>query len=165
MLSYAPILWIFLSLLFFSSWRAHFFLNSCPVFFYFSIRFVLSTNCTCVVRFTVLLYGGIFLIFFVDFYFTPYITTKHNNNNGTRHIMAWYDGMIDCNSIKNREGGKRNSSSSYDWQVPHQSHFSPPFCFVSLFLFFFLFYFVTAREGYRTIIDGNESIRYCGALQ
>ena len=61
--------------------------------------------------------------------------------------MAWYNGMIDCNSIKNREGGKRSSSSSYDWNLLHQSDFSFSFllCFsapYSSLFYFILFYFI-----------------------
>ena len=39
---------------------------------------------------------------FVDLYFTPYITTKHNNNNGMRHETVWLDRTIHCDSIKTR---------------------------------------------------------------
>ena len=37
---------------------------------------------------------------FVDFYFTPYNTTKHNNNNGMRHETAWLDRKIVHTFIK-----------------------------------------------------------------
>ena len=43
-----------------------------------------------------------FSLLFVDFYFTPYITTKHNNNNGMRHETVWLDRTIHCDSIKTR---------------------------------------------------------------
>ena len=109
----------------FPSWHAHFLGIPAP-FLYFSIRYVQYYLYEC----STTLHGNIrgmwFSLLLVDFYFTPYITTKHNNNNGMRHIMTIYDGMIDCNSIKNREDGKRSSSSSYDWKVPHKSHFLPP---------------------------------------
>ena len=94
-----------------------------------------------------------FSLLFVDFYFTPYITTKHNNNNGMRHKTAWLDRKIDCTCHHNGSDGKNNNSSSYDWKVQHQSHFSPPFCFASLLLIHILFY--RYSEGYRTgdIVD------------
>ena len=50
----------------------------------------------CVVWYTVLIYGGMIFILFVYFYFTPHITTKHNNNNGMRHDNVWVDSTIDC---------------------------------------------------------------------
>ena len=43
---------------------------------------------------------GIIFVFPVKFYFTPFITTKHNNNNGMRHETVWLDHTIDRNSIK-----------------------------------------------------------------
>ena len=43
--------------------------------------------------------------------------------------MTIYDGMIDCNSIKNREDGKRSSSNSgSNLNVLYQSSNSPPPC-------------------------------------
>ena len=71
---------------------------------------------------------------FVDFYFTPYITAKHNNNNGMRHETVWVDHTIDSAFHQNESDGKRSSSSSYGRKVWHQSHFPPPFYFFSLLL-------------------------------
>ena len=44
----------------FSSWHAHFFLNSYP-FLYFSIRYVLSTSCTCVLPHYTVIYEDVIL--------------------------------------------------------------------------------------------------------
>ena len=106
---------------------------------------------------------------FVDFYFTPYITTKHNNNNGMRHETVRVDHTIDSTFHQNGSDGKRSSSSSYGRKERHQSHFPPPFCFVSLLLsfFIFVFYFVTGEGYHATIIDQNEginSIPQCDAI-
>ena len=106
----------------FPSWQANFFLNSCPVL-YFSISFLQYYLYECSTTLRGNIRGMWFSLLFVDFYFTPYIATKHTTIITRWHIMAWYDGMIDCNSIKNREDGKRNNSSSYDRKVPHKSHF------------------------------------------
>ena len=49
----------------------------------------------CAVRYTAVLYEDVIFISLVDFYFTPLITTKHNNNDGTRHeTVSWVDQTI-----------------------------------------------------------------------
>ena len=56
-----------------------------------------------------------FSLLFVDFYFAPYITTKHTIIITRWHIMAWYDGMIDRTFHQNREGGKRSIQQQKLW--------------------------------------------------
>ena len=100
-----------------------------------------------------------FWLVFVDFYSTPYNTTKHNNNNGMRHETVWVDHTIDSTFHQNRLDSKRSNSSSYDWKERHQSHFPPPFCFVSLLLL--LLFILLQAQATDPWIE-NESNRYCG---
>ena len=152
MLSYAPILWIFLSSLFFFKLACSLFRNC--IILYVLFLYVQVVLCCTVHRVIIRRYD--FSLLVVDFYFTLFITTKHNNNNGMRHETVWLDRTIHCDSIKNREDGKRsNSSSSYDWKVPHQAHFLPPFCFASLLLILLLFYY---SDEYRTINDQIDTM-------
>ena len=74
----------------FSSWHAHFLGILC-----FLRTFSVCTSCT-VLYGTPCYYTRMwFSLLFVDFYFTLYITTKHNNNNGMRHETVWVDRTID----------------------------------------------------------------------
>ena len=76
-----------------------------------------------------------------------------------RHETVRVDHTIDSTFHQNKSDGKRSSSCSYGRKVRHQSHFPPPFCFVSLLLSFFLvFYFVTGEGYHAKIIDRNEGI-------
>ena len=96
-------------------------------FLYFSISYLQYYLYECSTTLHSNIRGMWFSLLLVDFYFTPYNTAKHNNNNGMRHETVWLDRTIHCDSIKNREDGKRsNSSSSYDWKEQQQAHFLPP---------------------------------------
>ena len=149
MLSYAPILWIFLHFCSFCRDGMPLFWIFAPFsLFYYQLSY--STSCTCVLPYYTVIYRDVIFTCLCRLLFYAIYHDKHTIIIPRWHIMAWYDGMIDCNSIKNREGGKRNNSTSYDWKVPHQSHFPPPFCFASLLLIFILFY--SYSEGYRTVI-------------
>jgi hypothetical protein len=158
----------FPSFLFFLSRRLVTFLNFRPVFsilvsvFYSTRLYVCSTTIHGNIR------GMWFSLMFVDLYFTPYITTKHNNNNGMRHETAWLDRMIDRTFHQNGLDGTWSSSSSYDWKALRWISLSSSFCFVSLLLSFFLvFYFVTGECYHAIIIDRNEginSIPRCDAI-
>ena len=146
--SYAPILWIFLSSLFFLKLACSLFKKFLPRFLYFSIRYVHSTKYMCILPHHTVIWG-------CDFHFSSStfslhdITTKHTKSSHDGGILAWYDGMIDSTFHQNREGGKRSSSSSYDWEVPHQSYVPSLFCFASLLLILIL---QLQWGGYRTII-------------
>ena len=78
----------------FWSWHAHFF-KFMPRFLYFSISYLHCTSCTRVVRYNTIIYEDVIFISLVAFCFTPYHTTKHNNNNGMRHETIWVDWTID----------------------------------------------------------------------
>ena len=142
----------------FPSWHAHFFLNLCPVL-YFSIRYVHSTNCTQNVRSTALIYEDVIFTSLRRLLFYTIYRDKAPTIITQWHIMAWYDGMIDCNSIKNREDGKRSSSSTYDWwKELYQSHFPPLFCFASLLLILLLLFILQWRWNIvRNIIISHAS--------
>ena len=127
----------------FWSWHAHFLKIPCPVFFILVSVFY-STICTSVLPHYTVIYED---VIFTSLRRLLFYTIHHNKDTTiiTRwHIMAWYDGMIDCNSIKNREDGKRSNSSSYDWKVRLQSHFFLLFASL-LYSFPSSSYFVTAR--------------------
>ena len=110
----------------FWSWHAHF-LGILPRFLYFSISFLQYYLYECSTTLRGNIRGMWFSLLFVDFHFTPYIATKHTTIITRWHIMAWYNGMIDCNSIKNREDGKSSSSNSgSNLNVLYQSSNSPP---------------------------------------
>ena len=93
----------------------------------------------------------------VAFYLTPYITAKHNNNNGMRHETWWLDCTIDRKFNQNESDCTRSSSSSYDWRV---------LLWISLFSYFLLcvalrrfsdplllpLLFCNSEGGYSTII-------------
>ena len=93
---------------------------------------------------------------FVELYFTPYITTKHNNNNGMRHKTVWLDHTIDCNSIKTgsvvRETAAAVMIDKYRINLTFLLLFASFLC--SLFFFVFLL-FLQRRSGlpYDTVID------------
>ena len=120
------------------------FLNFRPVFFILVSAFY-STKCTCVLPHYTVIYEDVIFTSLRRLLFYTIYHDKAHNNNGMRHETVRVDRMIDSTFHQNGSDGKRSSSSSYGRKVWHQSHFPHPFCFFSLLLFFFLFYFVTAR--------------------
>ena len=156
MLSYAPILWIFLSLLFFLK-------LACSLFFKFVPRFCILVSgmytvlvCTCVLPHYTVIYEDVILTYVCRLLFYTYIATKHTKIITRWHRMAWYNGKIDRTFHQNGLDGKRSNSSTYDWKVRHQSHFPPPFCFFSLVVL--LTPITTFRSNIvRSIIIGHTS--------
>ena len=156
--SYAPILWMFLPLLFFLKLACSLFKIPAPVFFIL-VSGLYSVLIVRVLYVTPCYYTRIwFSLRFVDFYFTSYITTKHTTTITRWHIMAWYNGMIDHTFHQNRGVGKRSSSSTYDWKELYQSHFPPLFCFASLLLILLLLFILQWRSNIvRNIIISHAS--------
>ena len=82
---------------------------------------------------------------FVDLYFTPYITTKHNNNNGMRHETVRVDHTIDSTFHQNGSDGTEAVAVVMIEKYGFESHFSLPFCFPFYFVFFFFYFTVMMR--------------------
>ena len=135
----------FISVLFAETAR-HFFQIHAP-FLYFSIRLYYSTNCTCILPQYTVIYEDVILTYVCRLLFYTIHRDKDNNNNGMRHETAWLDCLIDRTFHQNGSDGKKSNSSSYGRKVRHQSHFPPPFCFISLLLLLLFIYFIAAASN------------------
>ena len=145
---------IFPSFLFFLPRSLFFKFKPC---FCLSIRYFSHTEIHC---------GNIrryyFSLLFVNFYFTTYVTTEHNNNNGMRHKTVWLDRTIDCNSIK-PERVVREAAAAVVMIENYRINLSLFLLFASLlysFPFSSFFLFVTARVV-TTIIDQIKTTARC----
>ena len=76
---------------------------------------------------------------FVDFYFTPFLATKHNNNDGMRHETVRLDRTIDCSSIKTGRMVREAVAAVIIEKYRSNLNFLLVFFFASLLCSFFFF--------------------------